>query len=454
MGNFSASDTIFAPATPEGVSAVAVMRLSGPAAFDITEKIFKPKGSRPLKSGTFPKVIYGEIRDGEEVLDEALVLAFRGPRSYTGEDVVEFQCHGSPYVMRRLGQILLEKGARTAEPGEFTRRAFFHGRLSLDQAEAVMDLIAAETQAQQRMAMYQMRGGYAAQLRSLRQELVDLMALVELELDFSEEDVEFASRSKLERLLEDLMALAEKLRRSFASGQALRQGVPVAIVGAPNAGKSTLLNALLQDDRALVSDVAGTTRDTVTDHLYIGGVKFQLVDTAGLRDTSDHIEAMGIERSFKALEQARIILWVFAPDALLSADLSEKIRKTAAVTQATVLRVWNKSDVTPPPDSNHFLAVSARLGKGVDGVREALIQAVGVATSALAETLANQRHYEALGLALEAAARAQNALKENWSGELLAFELREVARHVGAITGEVVTDEVLGAIFSRFCIGK
>jgi tRNA modification GTPase len=451
------TDTIFAPATPDGFSAVAIIRLSGPQAFNLAEKLFVPYGSRKIHEGPFPAVLVGQLMDGREVLDEIVLLLFRGPRSFTGEDVAEFQCHGSPYVVRRLGQLLSELGARTAEPGEFTRRAFLNGRLSLAQAEAIMDLISAETQAQQRLAISQMRGGYAADLRQLRAQLLELMALVELELDFSEEDVEFASRERLAALLEDIMDKAHRLTASFATGNALRQGVPVAIIGAPNAGKSTLLNALVRDERALVSDIAGTTRDTVEDYLTVGGVKFRLVDTAGLHDTEDPVERMGIERALRALKEARIIVWVHAPDARLSAELSAQVEAAARNGGARIIHVWNKADLTPPDDHcpQPVLAISARSGSGVQELVNRLLTETGADAYTPSYTLTNQRHYEALRKAQAAASRATELLRQKAGTELMAFELRELAHHLGSITGDSVTaDEVLGAIFSRFCIGK
>lgn len=453
----TAPDIIFAPATPDGISAVAVMRLSGPKAFDLAEKLFVPYGRRKITEGPFPAVFTGRLMDGSEVLDEIVLLLFRGPRSYTGEDTAEFQCHGSPYVMRRLGHLLSELGARAAEPGEFTRRAFLNGQLSLAQAEAVMDLISAETQAQQRLAISQMRGGFAAELKQLRSQLVDLMALVELELDFSEEDVEFASRERLAAVLEAIMNLAWRLTDSFATGQALRQGIPVAIIGAPNAGKSTLLNALLRDERALVSDIAGTTRDTVEDYLLAGGLKFRLVDTAGLRDTEDPVERMGIDRALRALESARIILWVHAPDARLSPELSRRVEATAGASGAHLIHVWNKADMALPDEQcpKPVLTLSARLGSGVQELVSRLLSETGADAYTPSHTLTNQRHYEALNRAHAAAGRALELLRQNTGNELVAFELREVASHLGDITGESITgDEVLDAIFSRFCIGK
>ncbi|MCS6981607.1 MAG: tRNA uridine-5-carboxymethylaminomethyl(34) synthesis GTPase MnmE [Flavobacteriales bacterium] len=450
-------DTIYAPATPEGRSAVAIIRVSGPKAFAYARQIFRPLKKKHISEhGSFPQVLVGHLMDGEEVLDQAVLLLFRAPHSYTGEDVVEFQCHGSIYIVRRLGQILSNLGGRLARPGEFTLRAFLNRKMSLTQAEAVIDLIEAETQAQQRLAMSQMRGGYAERLERLRTELLEVMALVELELDFSTEDVEFASRDRLRGLLEEIQNVATRLTASFATGQALRQGVPVAIIGAPNAGKSTLLNALVQDERALVSPIAGTTRDTVEDYLIVGGVSFRLVDTAGLRDTQDPVEIMGIERAFSALSKARIVIWVHAPDARLSKELENQIRPVIQQSQATLITVWNKQDLAPPdptltPD---VIPISARTGQGVEIVRQALLQAVQQGSVNPAETLSNLRHYQALSRCLEGVARALDILNSGQGSEMLAFELREVATYLGSITGAITPDEVLGAIFSRFCIGK
>lgn len=436
---------------------MAVVRVSGPEAFAYARQIFRPlKNKHISERGSFPQVLVGHVMDGEEVLDQAVLLLFRAPHSYTGEDIVEFQCHGSPYIVRRLGQILSDLGARLARPGEFTERAFLNRKMSLTQAEAVIDLIEAETQAQQRLAMSQMRGGYAERLERLRTELLEVMALVELELDFSTEDVEFASRDRLRELLEEIQNVAGRLTTSFATGQALRQGVPVAIVGAPNAGKSTLLNALVQDERALVSPIAGTTRDTVEDHLNLGGVSFRLVDTAGLRDTQDPVELMGIERAFSALAEARIVMWVHAPDARLGASLAHRMHQVIQQSKATLITVWNKQDLAPPDPglTLDVISISARTGQGVEKVRQALLQAVQHGSVNPAETLSNLRHYEALSRAQDSIARALNLLASGQGSELLAFELREVATYLGSITGAITPDEVLGAIFSRFCIGK
>ncbi len=424
-------DTICAVATPSG-GALGIVRLSGAKAISITNTLF----SKDLTKAEGGTLHHGYIRSPEgETVDEAVLSLFRSPHSYTGEDCVELSCHGSPYILQTVLRLLIEQGARLALPGEFTQRAFLGGKLDLTQAEAVADLIASETQAQHRMAMSQLRGGFSRSLRELRSQLLQLTSLLELELDFSDQDLQFAPRDQLSSLCLTVEQRVQSLVSSFHDGNALREGVPVAIVGAPNVGKSTLLNALLQDDRAIVSPVEGTTRDTVEDTLVIGGTLFRIVDTAGIRHTRDSLEQLGIERSLRAARQARVILIVSEP------GVAEPVIPTTP--EQTVIHILNK---TPS-----FQAIN---GTGLEGLREKLL--ASAPKPAEGQTVVtNLRHYEALRLALDDLQRVRKALEEGISAELVVEDLRLCLHHLGEITGEEITSgEVLRNIFSHFCVGK
>ncbi|MCD8303588.1 MAG: tRNA uridine-5-carboxymethylaminomethyl(34) synthesis GTPase MnmE [Prevotellaceae bacterium] len=428
----NSSDTICAIATPSG-GALGVVRLSGAKAISIANTLF----SQDLTQAQGHSLHYGRVTDPStgETVDEVMVSVFRSPRSYTGEDCVELSCHGSPYVLQTVLRLLLDLGARLARAGEFTQRAFLNGKLDLTQAEAVADLIASETRAQHRMAMSQLRGGFSRSLQELRSQLLRLTSLLELELDFSDQDLEFAPRSQLSSLCLEAEQRVQSLVSSFRDGNALREGVPVAIVGAPNVGKSTLLNALLQDDRAIVSPVEGTTRDTVEDTLVIGGTLFRIVDTAGIRHAKDSLERLGIERSLKAAARARIILIVTEP------GVPEPVIPTTP--GQTVIHILNK---TPS-----FQAIN---GTGLKELKEQLLASAPQPTEGQT-VVSNLRHYEALRLALSDLQRVRKALGEGTSAELVAEDLRLCLHHLGEITGEEVTsDEVLSNIFSHFCVGK
>ena len=431
------SDTIVAVSTPPGVGGIAVVRLSGSDALALALKHLSVGRLEPRRA------TYCRFDD----LDD--VVAVYLPTGYTGEPTVELSCHGSLYVQQAVLQALADSGARLAGPGEFTMRAFRNGRLNLSQAEAVADLIDAVTPQQHRLAVSQLRGGYAQKLKELRQQLLDLTALLELELDFSQEDVEFADRSQLKALLATLHEQLAALIASFRMGNALKRGIPVAIVGKPNAGKSSLLNALVGDDRAIVSDVPGTTRDTVEETLTIGGITFRFIDTAGLRRSTDAVETMGVERSMKALGEADMVLYVHdLVQPFVRADIT-----ALPLDGKHLLLVGNKCDLPQVQLPEGFLAVSAKEGRGVEALKEAMLAAVEP-QSMQQVLLSNPRHYDALRLVQQALGHVQQALCDGVPADLIAVDLRDALYHLGTITGEVASNDILDNIFSRFCIGK
>ncbi|MFT7588087.1 MAG: tRNA modification GTPase [Limisphaerales bacterium] len=457
----SLTDTIVAPATPPGVGAIAVVRVSGSEAIPISDRVFR--GSR-LAIARSHTAHYGHIFDRDRTVDEVLATVFRTPRSFTTEDTVEFSCHGSPYVVQEVIDVIIRHGARMAQPGEFTMRAFLHGRLDLAQAEAVADLIASNSKASHQVAINQMRGGISTRIGELRSKLVDFAALVELELDFAEEDVEFADRTKLVALITETRELVDKLVRSFKMGNALRLGVPAVIAGRPNAGKSTLLNALLEEDRAIVSEIPGTTRDTIEEVLTIEGVAFRLIDTAGLREATDVIEKIGVEKTMEKIRQTAILIYVFdlmtMSSAELAADLAN-LRKEGVPCFA----IGNKIDLDTESThrnsfsfadpNDHVFWISAEDKKGLETLRTALLQTVLRNQTSAGETVvANVRHYNALRQADESLEEVLRGLGDNLSGELVALDINRALSYLGEITGEVTNDEVLGAIFGKFCIGK
>ena len=431
------SDTIVAVSTPPGVGGIAVVRLSGSDALGLALSHLSVGRLEPRRA------TYCRFDD----LDD--VVAVYLPTGYTGEPTVELSCHGSLYVQQAVLQALADSGARLAGPGEFTMRAFRNGRLNLSQAEAVADLIDAVTPQQHRLAVSQLRGGYAQKLKELRQQLLDLTALLELELDFSQEDVEFADRSQLKALLATLHEQLAALIASFRMGNALKRGIPVAIVGKPNAGKSSLLNALVGDDRAIVSDIPGTTRDTVEELLTIGGVTFRFIDTAGLRRSTDAVETMGVERSMKALGEADMVLYVHdLAQPFVRADIA-----ALPLDGKHLLLVGNKCDLPQVQLPEGFLAVSAKEGRGVEALKEAMLAAVEP-QSMQQVLLSNPRHYDALRLVQQALGHVQQALGDGVPADLIAVDLRDALYHLGTITGEVASNDILDNIFSRFCIGK
>ena len=444
-------DTICALSTAPGTGAIAVVRLSGSDALRIAQQL-DPRLLVPMAR----EARLVRLQDSDGVIDECVLTWFQAPHSYTGEHVVELAIHGSPYIQQRLLEALTARGARLARPGEFTQRAYLNGKLDLSQAEAVADLIASESRAAHKLALHQLRGGYSRRIDDLREQLIGLSALVELELDFGEEDVEFADRTELMRLANEIIGVCDGLIASFRFGNAVKRGVPVAIVGAPNSGKSTLLNALLQEDRAIVSDIPGTTRDTIEETLVIDGVLFRFIDTAGIRQATDTVEKLGIERSYRKATEADIV--VYLGDA---GSLSEDAFRT----QAGLLRarigegpeivpVLNKSDLAQRPARN-TLSISARTGEGLDALRARFLEHVTDMGHTKADiVVTNARHVDALTKARDALVAARSGVEQRISGELLAADLRRAQEHLGEITGRITPDDLLGSIFSRFCIGK
>ncbi len=445
-------DTILAPATAPG-GALAVIRISGNNAFAVCDRVFR--GRSPLAEAQGYTVHYGRIVDGDRTIDDVLATVFRAPHSYTGENSVELSCHGSSYIVSEILQLLLAAGGRMATPGEFTLRAYFAGKLDLSQAEAVADLIASSSRAAHALASNQMRGGYSAALDSLRDRLLHLTSLLELELDFSEEDVQFADRQELQRIMQDIHQKVDQLIKTFALGNALKEGVPVAIVGAPNAGKSTLLNRLLNEDRAIVSEIAGTTRDVIEESVCIEGIRFRFIDTAGIRTTDDRLERMGIERTLQRIARARIVIRLLDIAHFTGAVPAPDFELPEG---CTLLTAVNKIDLQPEITlPQGVIGLSARDGAGLDTLRQALLQSVG--TEALDQNdivVSNSRHFEALSIARSALERTLRGLHEGLPADLLSEEIRQVIRHIGEITGRgvILSDEILGTIFSKFCIGK
>lgn len=451
------SDTIVAPATAPGQAALAVLRLSGPQAISIADTLWRGKSLAQADSHT---AHLGTVLDSRGLqLDQAVAVVYRAPRSFTGQDSVELTVHGSMYVRRELLNTLIKAGARLAEPGEFTRRAFLGGRLDLSQAEAVADIIAAESRAANDIAQSQLQGKFAGRIQQLRQQLIDIASLLELELDFAEEDLEFADRTLLTQLATQARDEIRRLLQSFRTGDAIMRGIPVAIVGAPNAGKSSLLNALLGHDRAIVSDVPGTTRDTIEETLHLGDHLFRFIDTAGLRASTDAVERIGIDRARAAIASARIILYVHDATLPLHPDLIPR------VPDATTLLVLNKTDLIPTPTLDSQLStldsqllptpLSTRTGEGLDQIVRHLVTIAADMTTTDGDVLvANARHAEALSSALTSIGRVLDGLRSTLPADLVAQSLRETISHLGAITGAIPSDLLLSTIFSRFCIGK
>ena len=435
---------IVAPASALG-GAIAVIRMSGEGSIAICDAIFR--GRKPLSDAATHTIHYGNIVDDDCVVDDVVVAVFRAPHSYTGEQSVEISIHGSRYIASKVISLLCKQGARLAEPGEFSARAFAAGRIDLSQAEAVADIIAADSKAAHTLASTQMRGGYSDTLNDLRDRLIELTALLELELDFGEEDVEFADRTRLSNMLSQTMTVVKSLKESFRTGNAIRNGVSVAIIGAPNVGKSTLLNRLVGDDRAMVSDIAGTTRDTIEESVVIDGIRFRFVDTAGIRATDDKLEKMGIERTLKAVEKAQIIINMCEPTGEF-----EQISLTESQCE---IRVINKAD-TVTEQNLDALYISAREDIGIDALRSALANTIDTSNLYRGEAIvSNLRHFEALEAAYAALTAAADALANNISSELLAEDIRIAIHHIGEITGGTISsDSVLQRIFSSFCIGK
>jgi len=459
------NDTICALATAPGSGAIAMIRLSGSKSVAIAEAVFTPANRNTnLNTVDSHTVHYGTISNHGKLIDEVLLAVFRNPKSYTGEDLVEISCHGSIYIQRRIPELLIEAGARMAEPGEFTFRAFMNGKLDLSQAEAVADLIASDSEAGHKLAMQQMRGGFSLKISKLRASLVDFASLIELELDFSEEDVEFADRSKFLSLLHEIEYEIENLKSGFALGNVMKLGIPVAIAGKPNVGKSTLLNALLNEERAIVSEIPGTTRDAIEDTINIEGVNFRFIDTAGIRHSTDSIETIGIERTYEKMNQAWVVLYVFDITTASEREIDEAIAGIKAQLddqEKIIIPVANKTDMlTCAPHSFKRLVeldtlfISAKRNENINLIAERLLKYGRSGEQGDRTIIYSLRHYEALSRALQSMKSIENGFANSLPGDLIAIDIRQALYHLGSITGEVTTDELLGNIFGKFCIGK
>ncbi len=461
-------DTIVALATPSGAGAIAVIRLSGEKAINIATQIFESVSGKELTNQKTHTVHLGHIKDGSRILDEVLATVFKNPNSYTGEDTVEFSCHGSSFIQQEIIQLCLRKNARMASPGEFTLRSFLNGKMDLSQAEAVADLISSDSAASHQLAIQQMRGGFSSEIAALRAELLNFASLIELELDFAEEDVAFANRDDFQKLITKISFVLKRLIDSFATGNVLKNGIPVAIVGQPNVGKSTLLNALLNEQRAIVSDIAGTTRDSIEDEISIGGIAFRFIDTAGIRETTDTIESLGIKKTFEKIDQAQVVVFLIDSSRLF---LGEKAISNLQIEigkiknkypQKALIVVANKADTitskekTQLKDSIESLQlIAAKTGQGVEDLKTSLLEFVNTGALKNNQTIVtNTRHYDALLKALEEINRVQEGIDEGLSGDLMAIDIRQALYYFGEITGEITNDDLLGNIFANFCIGK
>ena len=465
MAIFNLNDTICALSTAPGMGAIAVIRLSGPDSFATIGRIFNPAETKfdttTVKSHT---IHLGVIGDASSIVDEVLISFFRSPHSYTGEDVIEISCHGSLYIQQKILELLLSMGLRLAKPGEFTFRAFMNRKFDLSQAEAVADLIASHSGTSHDLAIRQMRGGFSKKIGALRQSLIEFTSLIELELDFSEEHMIFADRADLQTLLDHLETELSQLIKSFSFGNVIKNGIPVAIVGKPNVGKSTLLNAILNEEKAIVSEIPGTTRDAIEDTIVIGGYSFRFIDTAGLRAAEDKIETIGIERTWEKISEASIILYVFDVTEQSFEDVREAItelKKSNDDQPVNLVLIGNKTDKLKklPKGFKEFVEyetifVSGKRKENIHLIAEHLVEVVGKAKTSDKTIVSNSRHYEALQQAYDSIVSIRNGLNDNISPDLLTVDIHKALYHLGEITGEITTDEILGAIFSRFCVGK
>jgi tRNA modification GTPase len=452
-------------ATPSGSGAIAVIRLSGKDAIAIASRFFRSVSGKVLANQKSHTIHLGHIVDEPRVIDEVLISVFKNPNSYTGENVIEISCHGSLYIQQEIIQLFLRNGCRMANAGEFTLRAFLNGKLDLSQAEAVADLIASDNEASHQIAMQQMRGGFSSEIAKLREELLNFASLIELELDFAEEDVEFADRTQFKALVDRITFVLKRLIDSFAVGNVIKNGIPVAIVGEPNVGKSTLLNALLNEERAIVSEIAGTTRDTIEDEISIGGIGFRFIDTAGIRDTKDVVESIGIKKTFEKIEQSQVVIYLF--DSTIFKSQSEKFKVELEkiknkYPQKPLIILANKVDKIDDSqiaemqfEISGLQFLSAKTGFGVEQLTNSLLNLINTGALRNNETIVtNSRHYDALLKAFEEIQKVNYGLDSGLSGDLLAIDIRQALYHFGEITGEITNDDLLGNIFANFCIGK
>ena len=458
------NDTIIALATPYGMGAIAVIRLSGEKAIDLVSEFFESRRKgKSLKEQASHTVHLGFVKDGERILDEVLATVFRAPHSYTGENVVEISCHGSTYIQQEILQLFLRQGARHADAGEFTLRAFLNGKMDLSQAEAVADVIASDSAASHSIALQQMRGGFSSEIAALRDQLVHFASMIELELDFAEEDVEFADRAQVQELIHKIRQVLKRLIDSFSLGNVLKNGIPVAIVGEPNVGKSTLLNTLMNEEKAIVSDIAGTTRDAIEDEMVLNGVSYRFIDTAGIRETSDAVESIGIQKTFENIEKAQLVLQLIDGEKIDTDKVeTEAERLHKKYPEKKILTLINKSDRLSPKSHTilaekhpNWLLISAKTKEGIDLLLNQLTDLVNTGALSNQQTVvSNSRHFEALTKALEAINEVQKGMDQNLSSDLLAIDIRQALYHLGEITGEISTEDLLGNIFANFCIGK
>lgn len=453
-------ETIIALATPNGLGAISVIRISGLNAISVTEKLFKPKGNKKLSNQKSHTVHLGHLMKNSHELDEVLVTLFKGPHSYTGENTIEISCHGSTFIQQEIIDLFIENGIRVANPGEFTLRAFINGKMDLNQAEAVADLIASENEGSHKLAMEQMKNGFSNDLKKLRAELLHFSSMIELELDFSQEDVEFAERSEFKKLTVKIQTELEKLIDSFKSGNVLKNGISVAIAGKPNAGKSSLLNTLLNEDKAIVSDIPGTTRDSIEDSLVIDGINFRFTDTAGLRETEDIIESKGIEKTKEKINNARILIYLFDSNDTTFNEINSDM-KSFKREDLSVLLVRNKVDLKNTNqnlinqlEKFEIIEISANNIDSVSSLKKRLVNEINILNPYTDTVISNSRHYEALMKALKAIKEVNIGLKSDISGDLLSVDIRKSIEHLAEITGEITNDDVLGNIFANFCIGK
>ena len=456
-------DTIIALATPSGMGAIAIIRLSGEEAISICSQFFTSVSNKDLNKQKSHSLHLGHLIDGDRVIDQVLVSVFKNPHSYTGEDVIEISCHGSVYIQQEIIQLFLKNGVRHADAGEFTLRAFLNGKMDLSQAEAVADVIASTSKASHQTAIQQMRGGFSNELKALRQELLDFASLIELELDFAEEDVEFANRDQFMALIEKITIILKRLSDSFAFGNVMKNGIPITIIGAPNVGKSTLLNTLLNEEKAIVSEVPGTTRDAIEDEVVIEGVVFRFIDTAGLRKTEDVVESIGIKKAYEKAEMAQLIIYLMDAETFNETLLDDiKSLKTTFANKKFIV-VANKMDKASPAQLKNLkdhidplLLISAKHNKGIETLKNELTGLVNIGLLSNNETIVtNSRHFEALNNALESINAVKQGIDSHIPSDLIAIDLRECLRYMGNITGEYDLDkDILGNIFENFCIGK